>query len=216
MGDFSGMDKRVRRPFETVEESMRFWGCEPTREGFMTYIALLESGDISPPLGLRGDEVSPDGECEWDKKKAFINLHKHGVSFRDISPLFSEKPPPGFWVLYDDPNDDGDGLESVWGHDIRDKVVAAINGQGYYLIKVDRDHVHSGRVRLISVWKVSKKVVDDAIRAHEINSSVSVLARVILGSFGRSVTDQAVLVEMNRRVQAYENIRYLTASTKRL
>jgi uncharacterized DUF497 family protein len=212
MGDFSGRDKLGMRVFDTVEESMRYYGFEDTRKGLGGYAGDLESGDVSCPGELRGDAVSQNGQCEWSKKKAFINEYKHGVSFEVASWLYSENPPPGYRILYDDPADNGEGLESLWGIDIRDTVVARLGGIGCFLVKVDREHVHSGRIRLISVRKVSEKAVVEAIKKHETNSSVSVLARVVVGTLGKKYitsSESPVLEEMNRRVLAYENVRYL-------
>jgi uncharacterized DUF497 family protein len=174
----------------------------------------LESANIVPPQELRGDAVSANGQCEWDRKKAFINLYKHGVSFEEVSLVFSEKPPSGYGILYDDPTDDGTGLESFWGIDIRDKVVARLGGKGCVIVKIDREHVRSGRVRLISVKKASEKEVMKAIRAHEINSSVSVLLRVETALLRRHISatkHPEIVAEVKRRIRAYENIRYMSS-----
>jgi hypothetical protein len=115
--------------FQTVEESMIAHGMNPkSRRGLREFISELESANIVPPQELRGDEVSDNGQCEWDKKKAFINLHKHGVSFEEASQIFEETLPHGYGVLYDDPTDNGTGLESFWGVDIRDKVLGRLPG----------------------------------------------------------------------------------------
>jgi hypothetical protein len=201
--------------FQTVEEAMRFYALDPhSKRRRKQYATGLESGDFVVPQELRGDEVSVNGQCEWDKKKAFINLHKHGVSFEDASLVFEESPPPGYGILYDDPQDNGFGLESFWGIDIRDKVVARFGGKGCVIVKVDREHVSSGRVRLISAHLVSEKDVVRAIRDHEINSSVSVVLRVEADTLGRylgvSKTPE-IEAEVKRRIQAYENIRYLSS-----
>jgi uncharacterized DUF497 family protein len=176
------------------------------------YAASLESGDFVPPQELRGDAVSANGKCKWDKKKAFINLYKHGVSFEEASLVFGGKHLPGYEVLYDDPTDDGSGLEGFWGVDIRDKMVARLGGSGCVIIKVDREHVRSNRVRLISVQKVSEKDVMRAIQAHEINSSVSVTLRVEAATVGRYLRPSSVVqAKVEQIVQAYENIRYLSS-----
>jgi uncharacterized DUF497 family protein len=213
MGDFSGRDKLERRGFDTVEESMRGHYMDPDdKREVKEYADALLAGDIASPLELRGDTISQNGACEWDKKKAFINKYKHGVTFEQASLAFSENPPPGYGVLYDDPNDDGTGFEAPWGIDIRDQVVARLGGSGCVMVKVDRDNVKSGRVRLISVRWVSEKEVMKAIQEHEINSSVSVLARAAVASHpyrSRAFKNKAIRSEVNRRIQVYENIRYL-------
>jgi uncharacterized DUF497 family protein len=204
--------------YQTVEEAMVAYGMDPkTRNGLKTFVSELVSNDVPTLQELRGDEVSKNGRCEWDKKKAFINLYKHGVSFEEASLIFEDNPPSGYGVLYDDPSDDGLGLESFWGIDIRDKMVARLGGKGCVIVKVDREHVHSGRVRLISVRKVSEKDVMLAIRDHEINSSVSVVLRVEAALFGKRMwaSSGPKMVEgVQQQIQAYENIRFLPKKFK--
>jgi uncharacterized DUF497 family protein len=220
MDDFSGRDKLGRRGFDTVEESMRFYLKDPNdKRALKIYASDLEAGDVGCPAELKGDAVSHNGQCEWDKKKAFINLYKHGVDFETASLAYSDDPPSGYGVIYDDPSDDGTGFESFWGIDIRDRVIARLGGNGYVMIKVDRDHVKSGRVRLISVQRVSEKEVLKAIQAHEINSSVSVLARVAVASYPRKPStfrNPLIRAEIDRRIQAYENVRYLSSIAKHI
>jgi uncharacterized DUF497 family protein len=178
------------------------------------YVLELASGDIAPPEELRGDAVSANGQCEWDKKKAFINRYKHGVTFEEASVAFEDSLAPGYGIIYDDPTDNGSGLDSFWSVDIRDKVIARLPGGACYMIKAGREHVNSRRVRLISVQRVSEKEVMKAIKEHEINSSVSVLARVAFASVGWSPSNRRnplVRADINRRIQAYENIRYLSS-----
>jgi uncharacterized DUF497 family protein len=175
---------------------------------------MLDSSEVQCPLDLKGDDVSVNGQCEWDKKKAFINQYKHNVSFEEVSKLYSDPPPLGYAVLYDDPDDTGTEEGSFWGFDIRGWVVAKIGSRGCIIIQVDRSHTKSKRVRLISARPVSQKAALDAIHDHELNSSVSVTARVIFNSFGKasgSVEGQEIRDGLFRKIQAYENIRYLTS-----
>jgi hypothetical protein len=93
-------------------------------------------------------------------------------------------------------------------------VVAKAGLDGCVLIQVDRSPIVPGRVRVVSVRKVPEKAVSDAIHAHELNSSVSVAARVIFNSYGRASTAKPgdeVRDGMFRKIQAYENIRYLSS-----
>jgi uncharacterized DUF497 family protein len=201
--------------FQTVEESMLFYDLDPSSKYWRKKYALsLESGDFGVPQELEGDAVSDNNQCEWDKKKAFINLYKHGVSFEDASLLFEETPPPGYEVVHDDPTDEGIGLESFWGIDVRDKMVARLGGKRYVIVKVDREHVDSGRVRLISVWKVPEKAVLKALKDHNLNSAVSVVLRVEASVLRRHVSasrNPEILAEVDRRIKAYENVRYLSS-----
>jgi hypothetical protein len=201
--------------YQTVEESMRAHYKDPESKWDRKRFADdLEAGNVVPPQELRGDAVSNNGQCEWDKKKAFINLYKHGVSFEDASRAFEPASPPGYGIIYDDPTDDGTGLESFWGVDIRDKVLVRLPGGACYMIKVDREHVHSGRVRLISVQRVSEREVLRALQAHEVNSSVSVLARVAFASVASSPSNRrspVIRADINRRIKAYENVRHLSS-----
>jgi uncharacterized DUF497 family protein len=220
MSDYSSRGKRVRRPLETVEESMRAHYRDPSdKRDLKAYASELEAGDITPPLELQGDEVSLNGQCEWDKKKAFINLYKHGIGFETASLVYSPSPPSGYEIIYDDPTDDGTGFESFWGIDIRDKVLARLGGNGCVMIKVDRDYVNSKRIRLVSVQRVSEREVLKAIREHEVNSSVSVMVRVAVASHPRKPAlfkNPLIKADINRRIQAYENIRYMASIMKRV
>jgi uncharacterized DUF497 family protein len=211
--------KPVTGVCETVEEFLRTHHLDPSvRESREILASMLEGGEVSCPLELRGDDISVNEQCEWDKKKAFINLYKHKISFEEVSKLYSTQPPPGYEVLYDDPTDTGTEEGSFWGFDIRDWVVAKIGAQGCIIIQVDRSHTVSGRVRLISARPVPQKAALDAIRDHELNSSVSVTARVIFNSFGGgsvSVAGRGAKSGLFRKIQAYENIRYLTAVAKK-
>jgi hypothetical protein len=206
--------------FQTVEEAMSADGYNSkSRLEFNQYVGDLEDGTATVPQELRGDVVSDNGQCEWDKKKAFVNLHKHKISFEEASKVFEPSLPYGYGILYDDPSDDGTGLNSPWGLDIRDKVLARMPNGACYIIKVDREHVHSGRVRLVSVRPVSEKVVLEAIKAHETNSSVSVIARAVFGDFAERVSPSRktpeFYVAIRSSLQSYENIRYLSDVTKK-
>jgi uncharacterized DUF497 family protein len=216
MGYSLGSGKKpLSSVYPTVNEFLLAHHLDPKMEESRAALAsMIEDGEAIPPLELQGNGVSSNGQCEWDKTKAFINQYKHGVSFEEVSLLYSERPPLGFKVIYDDPTDKGTGLGSVWGFDIRDWVVAKIGKRGCILVKVDREHTFSGRVRLISARPVSEKVALKAIQDHELNSSVSVTARVIFNSFGREYATsmgQMVRDELFSRIQAYENIRYLSS-----
>lgn len=208
--------KKLPVVYETVEEAMRADGRDPeNRLEWNQYVIDLADGCVPVPQELRGDAVSSNGQCEWDKKKAFVNLYKHKVSFEDASKVFEPSLPPGYGIIYDDPLDDGTGLTSPWGLDIRNKVLARMPGGACYIILVDREHVQSGRVRLISVRRVSEQVVLEAIKAHETDSSVSVMARVVFWDFAERTPSSRKTPEFYQAVkssiQAYENIRYLSS-----
>jgi uncharacterized DUF497 family protein len=216
MGYFANSGRKPLPSFyETVDEFLLAHHMDPNLEESRAVLAdMIEKKEVPPPAEISGEGVSLNGQCEWDETKAYINLYKHGVSFEEVSLLFSEVPPLGFEVLYDDPTDTGTGLGSIWGYDIRDWVVAKIGRRGCILVKVDREHTKSGRVRLISARPVSQKVAFRAIQDHELNSSVSVTARVIFNSFGRefnTVMGQPVRDELFSKIQAYENVRYLSS-----
>jgi uncharacterized DUF497 family protein len=132
--------------------------------------------------------VSQNRKCEWFYVKEFINRQLHGMSFERVSLLFGESPPPGDELLFADPEGTGDGVERPWGYDFRDRVVAKIGGNHYFIIMVDFDHVKSGRIHLVSAYSVSRKVVEDAIQDHAINSSVSIMERIMIGYFKESVS----------------------------
>jgi uncharacterized DUF497 family protein len=203
--------KRLPKVYETVEEVMVAYGMNPkTRHGLKTFALELVSDDVPTPQELRGDDISKNGQCEWDKKKAFINLHKHGVSFEEASLIFEANPPAGCGVLYDDPSDDGTGLESFWGIDIRDKVIGRLPSGACFIVKIDREHTNSSRVRLVSVRRVSEKDVVQAIRNHEANSSVSVVLRVEAADVRKHVVVSSIMLEgVKQRIQEYENLRLL-------
>jgi hypothetical protein len=80
-----------------------------SRESYVLLADLLEEDSANCPVELQGDGVSSNGKCEWDKKKAFINLYKHEVSFEDVSRLYSPNPPAGYEVLFEDPDGSGSG-----------------------------------------------------------------------------------------------------------
>jgi uncharacterized DUF497 family protein len=201
--------------FQTVEEEMVYYSLDPNSNYWRKRFAEnLESGEVGVPQELLGDDVSANGKCEWDKKKAFINRYKHGVSFDEASLVFAERPPAGYEVLFDDPHDKGSGLDSFWGIDIRDKMVVRLGGKACAIIKVDRNHVNSKRVRLISVQRVSEKEVMKALQAHSVNSSVSVVLRIEAAMLRRHLVvseNPEIAAEVKRRIQAYENIRYLSS-----
>jgi hypothetical protein len=72
---------------------------------------------------------------------------------------------------------------------------------------------------LISVRKVSEKEVLKAIEEHSVNSSVSVLARVLVASFGPGFSlyrDPSIREEIAGKIQAYENIRYMASMMRRV
>jgi uncharacterized DUF497 family protein len=140
----------------------------------------LEEGSVNCPLELQGDAVSDNGRCEWDKKKAFINLHKHGISFDVVSLLYSPVPPSGYEVLFSDPDGSGAVGESVWGLDVRDFVVAKIGRKGCVLIRVSPDTILRGSVRLISARPVSQRVAMEVIQEREIKSSVEIFDQIFL------------------------------------
>jgi hypothetical protein len=96
--------------------------------------------------------------------------------------LFGDSPPSGDKVMFSDVIGTGDGKEKSWGFDVRDRLVAKIDGDRFFVIRVDSQHVKSNRVHLISAYPVSRKVVETAIRAHFIDSSVSVFERIEIES----------------------------------
>jgi hypothetical protein len=146
----------------TIEESMEAHDLNPHNKGDVAeYARMLLSGELvhgGVPEDLRGDAVSLNSLCEWDRKKAFANKAFHDVSFETVSKLF-EGNRPGFQVLFGDIDAQGSGKTSLWGKDVRDFVVAKIGGDNFYVVKVDREHTVSGRIRLVTAFRLKKDVV---------------------------------------------------------
>ena len=125
------------------------------------YAEMLDSGEVTLLADeLKGDEVSKNKCCEWDRKKAFINEHKHGVSFEFISRLFEIPIPEGHFMFADRP-DSGSYGEN-------DRVIAKIGKDRYVVIKIDKS---SSVTRLISAYVVTRKQFERELSQHLIRSS---------------------------------------------
>jgi hypothetical protein len=163
---------------------MRWLGLDPARSSDLKEFARkIRANETHVPDDWNKLVVSSNGKCEWFHAKDFINRQLHGMSFERVSLLFGDTLPSGDEVLFADPEGTGDGVERPWGYDFRGRVVAKIGGNHYFIIRVDFDHVKSGRIHLVSAYAVSRKVVEDAIQDHAVNSSVNILERIMVGYF---------------------------------
>jgi hypothetical protein len=163
---------------------MRWLGVDPSKRSDLKDFAYkLQAGDTHVPDGWGKLVVSENGKCEWFYVKDFINKQIHGMSFERVSLLFGDTAHPGDEILFADPEGTGDGVEKPWGYDFRDRVVAKIDGNHYFIIRVDRGYVKSGKVHLVSAYAVSQRVVEAAIQEHSLNSSVNLMERIMVGYF---------------------------------
>jgi hypothetical protein len=174
---------------------MRWVGLSPSNRSHLKEFARKISADEIPvPDDWNRLVVSSNGRCEWFFVKDFINRQIHGMSFERISLLFGADPPAGDGVMFTDVKSTGDGGERSWGFDFRERVVARVGGNHYFVIRVDSEYVKSGRIHLISAFPVSRKVVMDAVRDHAVDSSVSLMERVIVGSLREALIKRGKLV----------------------
>jgi hypothetical protein len=161
----------------TIEESMADYGLDPRDKiDLAEYARMLRDGELmfGVPEELQGDAVSGNGLCEWSCKKAFANKVFHDVSFETVSKLF-EGERPGYRVLFGDIDSQGSWRASSWGEDVRDFIVARIGGNSFYVVKVDREHTVSGRVRLVTAFRLKSEDVLRLMRGRDgILSSVDV------------------------------------------
>jgi hypothetical protein len=174
---------------------MHLVGIDPTkRDEVKEFARKLSADEVPIPDDWNYLVVSSNKRCEWFHVKDFINRQLHGMNFERVSRLFEVNPPPGDELMFSDVLGTGDGKEKSWGFDLRDRVLARIGGDSFFVIRVDFEHVKSNRVHLISAFPVSRKVVEEAIHDHFIDSSVSVIERVIMGNLKEAVLKRRGLV----------------------
>jgi len=126
------------------------------------YADLLDTQQKNIPVAdeLVGIQVSLNGICDWDRKKAFVNLYKHGADFEEISLLFDEPLPDG-WILIDDFVDVGSEGEN-------DRVYGFIPPSLFLVIKTQND---GGLVRLISARGTTKAALRKDLDRQYVKSS---------------------------------------------
>ncbi len=59
---------------------------------------------------------------EWDRKKAALNLKKHGISFDEASTVFKD---PLALIFDDEEHSEGEDREIIVGHSILDRLILA-------------------------------------------------------------------------------------------
>jgi hypothetical protein len=161
---------------------MQWLGLDPAnKQDLKEFAVKIQADETHVPDDWVHIVISKNNKCEWFFVKDFINTQIHGISFERVSLLFGDESDLGDEILFADPEGTGSGVEYPWGVDLRDRLVAKIGGDHYFIIRVDYDHVKSGRIHLISAYSVSKKVVEAAIQEHSINSSVNILERILIG-----------------------------------
>ena len=131
----------------TFDEVFRYIGLQGNRDQqYKQYAELLDSKQKGIPVvkELIGDQVSQNGLCEWDKKKAFINKHKHNVEFETISIVFEEPPPDGCEIVKDIPDPNSGGRNN--------RVIVFLAPDVFLVITTEGS---GGLVRLISAREMS-------------------------------------------------------------
>ena len=135
-----------------LDEVLAFLKLTGKEDPLKAYAELLDSEGKDTPVAieLRGDEVSGNGLYIWDKKKAFINEHKHDIVFQEVSRVFEDPPPPGYVVFagYPDPIPDPGGVNN--------RTFAIVPPDECLIIWVQQE---GGYIRLISVMQTTKKVL---------------------------------------------------------
>ena len=136
------------------------------------YALLLDSGQKGVPVAdeLVGDEISSNGLCVWDRKKAFINNYKHKVSFRVISRVFENPPPPGCEIVNEEANTLGRQ---------GNKVYVKISASKYVVITIENA---GAEIRLVSAWKAVRKQAYSGLEIMEEPTSKS-LQKALLRSY---------------------------------
>jgi hypothetical protein len=144
---------------------MEYNGFDPSyADQWEDYADKLNQGFIRGeiPDELQGDAVSENGQCEWDKLKAFVNKWTHDITFEEVSKLFGVSL-PGYRIIGEMPNAYGTGVKSPSGLDLRDFVLAEIGKGRYAIIKVDRDYTVSDRIRLVSAFSLKPAEFEKAV-----------------------------------------------------
>ena len=156
---------------EQVLDHLRLSGCNDREQ----YAEMLDSGQTDVvPLELCGVEVSHNGLCDWDKKKAFINEHKHKISFEVVSKVFEDPPPRGFQIV-----DDGwNSYDWNAGMD-REYVLAKIASNLYLVI---RTQGVGSLIRLISA-RLVKTHEAEKIVVGNLKQYPGMLTRSIAGMY---------------------------------
>jgi uncharacterized DUF497 family protein len=157
-----------------IEESMEYNGFDPSyADQWEDYADKLNQGFIrgEVPEDLQGDAISENGQCEWDKVKAFVNKWTHNITFEEVSKLFGVSL-PGYKIMGEVPNAYGTGRSSPSGVDWRDFVLAEIGKGRYAVIKVDRGNTSSGRIRLISAFPLKPSEFEKVLKRF-LSSSIS-------------------------------------------
>jgi hypothetical protein len=167
---------------------MHLVGIDPTkRDEVKEFARKLSADEVPIPDDWNYLVVSSNKRCEWFHVKDFINRQLHGMKFERVSLLFGDNPPPGDKFMFSDIKGTGDGKEKSWGFDFRERVVAQIGGNNFFVIRVNPEHVKSNRVHLVSAFPVPRRAVEDAIPDRFIDSSVDIVERVIFGNLKYSL-----------------------------
>jgi uncharacterized DUF497 family protein len=157
---------------------MEWFGLDSSRrEDLVSYAGYLKGGDVPGKFfpdelkGMGGNDV-----CEWEKKKAFENLHLHGISFESVSSLFRDPLPSGYRILFDGVDPSGSGQERSWGRDERSFVVAMSPSGKLYVAEVDREHTNSRKVRLITAYVITEQKAAQLAQDEDVWSGVDIFA----------------------------------------
>jgi hypothetical protein len=143
--------------------------------------------DVVPiPDGWNMRVVSQNGSCEWSYVKDFINKQIHGMSFERVSLLFGDDVPPGDEIMFSAVLGKWYGKEKrALGSDLWGRVVIRVGGSHFFVVRVNPEYVD--RVRLLSAFPVSRKVVEGVTGDHSI-SKWSVIDRIIIDSMVESAS----------------------------
>ena len=151
------------------------------------YADLLDSRQGGVPIAdeLVGDQVSGTELCVWDRKKAFINKYKHGVSFEVVSRAFEEPPPPGYDLVDREAN--SKGREGT-------KVYMRISSDRYVVIVIERE---GSKIRIISAKKYNRKKIRSSkgenFVLEEFEPTPNPISRSLFKSILRATDDQGVV-----------------------
>jgi hypothetical protein len=89
----------------------------------------------------------------------------------------------GYRIVFGGHDMHGTAENFPWGKDERDYVVVKMRGGNFYVATVDRRNTHSGRVRLVSAFKVPKAKVLELAKKEGILSSTDVLKLLHFGQY---------------------------------
>ena len=152
-----------------LEEAMAEYGLvRSNREHLRRYADIVgephfNNNDL--PDELKGLEISRNNKCEWFKKKNFINIYKHGITFQSVSNYFDDDKPGKFFESPEHPAG-GDGLDKKYYVDSRSWLVINMD-HSYVLVLVDKSLTKSGLVHLISARKASTADVERAYQSFD-------------------------------------------------